>query len=94
MTTDPPARFSRESHAADALATERDQLLTRLHEEQAAFDEAEAELLRRAGRIKALQQELSIAWHRVELLQEQLEYERLPRRRRLFLRRPPFDPGA
>ncbi|MEA2366288.1 MAG: hypothetical protein QOE69_1413 [Thermoleophilaceae bacterium] len=91
MTTDPPARFSRESHAPEAPASERDQLLTRLHEEQAAFDEAEAELLRRAGRIKALEQELSIAWHRVELLQEQLDYERMPRRRRMFRRQPPSE---
>lgn len=88
MTTEPPARFTRQPEAMEALATERDELLARLHEEQAAFDEAEAELLRRAGRIKAQEQELSIAWHRVATLEERLEYERMPLLRRIFRRSP------
>ena len=94
MATDQPQRFAREEDAAAAqIAAERDELRGQLKAEQTAYDEVERELIRISGRVKALEQEVQLAWARVEMLQRELEYERLPRRRRILRRRPKRPKG-
>ncbi len=69
------------------VEAERDELLARLREEEIVADNMEAELAVTARRLRALEQELLLAWQRVELLEEQLQYKREPLRRRAFRRR-------
>jgi chromosome segregation ATPase len=86
VATDRPQRFSREEERAEDVPAELQGLRDQLEAEQAALDEADGELRRRARRIRALEQELNIAWNRVEVLQEELEHERSSRLHRVFRR--------
>jgi chromosome segregation ATPase len=79
--------------ATDALAALRDErnlLAVRLRAGQLALEALEAERSESA-KIKSLEQELRLAWHKVEALEQLLKWERQPLYRRALGRRPSED---
>jgi hypothetical protein len=80
--------------ARDALTTLRDErnlLAVRLGAETLAHEALEAERSQTSVKIKGLEQELRLAWHKVEALEQLLEWERRPLHRRALGRRPRED---
>ena len=77
--------------AATALRDERNLLAVHLRNEKRALQDLLDERAESAAKINALQQELRLAWRKVEMLEELLQWERQPLRRRAFGRRPVED---
>lgn len=76
------------SKALDALKDDRNLLAVRLHGEELTVEELHAERSETAAKLKSLEQELRLAWHKVETLEALLRWERRPLHRRAFGRRP------
>jgi septal ring factor EnvC (AmiA/AmiB activator) len=94
VATEKPQRFRRDETVTPAIASELDELRAQLEAEQTAYDDVEAELIRTSGRLRALEQEVRVAWARVAMLEKELAYERLPRHRRIMRRRPKPPDGT
>ena len=78
-------------NALDALRDERNLLAVHLHGERLTVEALQAERSEATAKIKALEQELRLAWHKVETLERLLEWERRPLHRRALGRRPSED---
>ena len=76
---------SREArNALDALRDERNLLAVHLHGERLTVEELQAERSEVTAKVKALEQELRLAWRKVDTLEELLRWERQPLHRRAF----------
>jgi chromosome segregation ATPase len=83
---------SREARKAlDALRDERNLLAVHLHGEKLNVEELQAERSEFTAKIKALEQELRLAWRKVDTLEELLRWERQPLHRRALRRRSPEE---
>jgi chromosome segregation ATPase len=78
-------------NALDALRDERNLLAVHLHGERLTVEELQAERSEVTAKIKALEQELRLAWRKVDTLEELLRWERQPLHRRAFRRRSPEE---
>jgi septal ring factor EnvC (AmiA/AmiB activator) len=89
---DQERQSSREARdALTALRDERNLLAVHLHAETLALEALEAERSETSVKIKGLEQELRLAWHKVEALEQLLAWERRPLYRRALGRRPSED---
>ena len=74
-----------------ALKDERNLLAVRFREQELTVEKLNAERSETAARIKSLEQELRLAWHKVDALEAQLKWKRRPFHRRAFGRTPTED---
>jgi chromosome segregation ATPase len=89
---DQERQSSREARdALAALRDERNLLAVHLHSGKLALEALEAERSETSAKIKGLEQELRLAWHKVEMLERLLEWERRPLHRRALRRHPSED---